>query len=100
MPGLDLLISSDLSFELKDTLDQNILKKIEKQLFFEHGMSIKLSIEHFEKFREFWETPSISRIFPVRSQNIHFPFFPFQREPKPAQFSRIFSPWDRSISPE
>ena len=50
MPGLDLLISRDLSFELKDTLDQNILKKIEKQLFFEHGMSIKLSIEHFEKF--------------------------------------------------
>ena len=59
MPGLDLLISRDLSFELKDTLDQNILKKIEKQLFFEHGMSIKLSIEHFEKFHNVLKNNSI-----------------------------------------
>jgi len=59
MPGLDLLISRDLSFELKDTLDQNILKKIEKQLFFEHGMSIKLSIEHFEKFHNILKNNSI-----------------------------------------
>ena len=50
MPGLDLLLSRSLSLELKDNLDHNILQKLEKQLFFEHGMSIKLSIENFEKF--------------------------------------------------
>jgi len=50
MPGLDLLISRSLSLELKDNLDHNILQKLEKQLFFEHGMSIKLSIENFENF--------------------------------------------------
>lgn len=50
MPGIDLLISKYLSLEFKKNLDQNILKKIEKELFFEHGMSIKLSIEHYEKF--------------------------------------------------
>ncbi|NOQ44648.1 MAG: transcriptional regulator [Nitrosopumilus sp.] len=48
MPGVDLLISRSLSFEIKDNLDSNILQNLEKQLFFEHGMSIKLSIEHFE----------------------------------------------------
>jgi hypothetical protein len=52
MPGLDLLISRGLSLELKDNLDSDILKILEKKLFFEHGMSIKLSIEHFEKFHE------------------------------------------------
>ena len=50
VPGVDLLISSSLSLELKDNLDHNILQKLEKQLFFDHGMSIKLSIEHFEIF--------------------------------------------------
>ena len=50
MPGLDLLISRSLSLELKDNLDHNILQKLEKQLFFDHGMSIKLSIENFENF--------------------------------------------------
>ena len=48
VPGVDLLISRSLSFEIKDNLDSNILQNLEKQLFFEHGMSIKLSIEHFE----------------------------------------------------
>ena len=50
MPGLDLLISRGLSFEFKNHLDHNILTKLERELFFEHGMSIKLSVEHFEKF--------------------------------------------------
>ena len=50
MPGIDLLISRDLSIEIKAQLDKNILEKLEKELFFEHGMSIKLSIEHFGKF--------------------------------------------------
>ena len=50
MPGADLLISRNLSEEFKDNLDHNILQQLEKQLFFDHGMSIKLSIENFENF--------------------------------------------------
>jgi hypothetical protein len=50
MPGIDLVVSRYLSEEIKNQLDEDILKKLEKQLFFEHGMSIKLSIEHFDKF--------------------------------------------------
>jgi hypothetical protein len=52
MPGIDLLISRDLSCEIKTKLDKNILKELERELFFEHGMSIKLSIEHFINFHE------------------------------------------------
>jgi hypothetical protein len=52
MPGFDLLIARDLSLEFKNQLDDDILKKLEKKLFFEYGMSIKLSIEHFERFHE------------------------------------------------
>ena len=52
MPGIDLLISADLSKEIKNNLDHNVLKKLERELFFEHGMSIKLSIEHFINFHE------------------------------------------------
>ncbi len=52
MPGIDLLISRDLSIEIKNNLDHNVLKKLERELFFEHGMSIKLSIEHFKNFHE------------------------------------------------
>ena len=58
MPGIDLLISRDLSLEIKNHLDQNILKKLEKELFFEYGMSIKLSIEHFEKFHKVFKNIS------------------------------------------
>jgi ribosome maturation protein Sdo1 len=58
MSGIDLLISRDLSLEFKNQLDENILKKLEKELFFEHGMSIKLSIEHFEKFHNALKTIS------------------------------------------
>ena len=52
MPGIDLLVSTDLSLEIKNNLDHNALKKLERELFFEHGMSIKLSIEHFKNFHE------------------------------------------------
>ena len=52
MPGIDLLVSADLSLEIKNNLDHNVLKKLERELFFEHGMSIKLSIEHFINFHE------------------------------------------------
>ena len=50
MGGIDRLISSSLSSEIKKDLDLEILKKVERELFLEHGMSIKLSIEHFQKF--------------------------------------------------
>ncbi len=50
MGGIDRLISSVLSKEIKKKLDLDMLKKIERELFLEHGMSIKLSIEHFQKF--------------------------------------------------
>ena len=49
MPAIDLLIARDLSLEIKNQLDETILVKLERELFFKHGMSIKLSIEHFEK---------------------------------------------------
>ena len=44
------MIASSLSSEIKKNLDSDILKKVERELFLQHGMSIKLSIEHFEKF--------------------------------------------------
>jgi hypothetical protein len=50
MGGVDRLISAVLSKEIKKKLDLDMLKKIERELFLEHGMSIKLSIEHFQKF--------------------------------------------------
>jgi len=50
MGGIDRLISGTLSIEIKKKLEIDILKKIERELFLEHGMSIKLSIEHFQKF--------------------------------------------------
>ena len=50
MSGIDRLISSALSTEIKKRVDLDTLKKVERELFLEHGMSIKLSIEHFQKF--------------------------------------------------
>ncbi len=50
MGGIDRLISSALSVEIKKKMDIDMLKKVERELFLEHGMSIKLSIEHFHKF--------------------------------------------------
>ena len=50
MPGIDRMISSALSSEIKKKLDLEILKKVERELFLDQGMSIKLSIEHFDKF--------------------------------------------------
>jgi len=47
MGGIDRFISSSLSSEIKKNLDLEILKRTERELFLEHGMSIKLSIEHF-----------------------------------------------------
>ena len=50
MSGIDRLISDALSTEIKKKISLDILKKVERELFLEHGMSIKLSIEHFHKF--------------------------------------------------
>jgi len=50
MTGIDKLVSNELSTQIKKEVDIDILKKIERELFLEHGMSIKLSIEHFQKF--------------------------------------------------
>lgn len=52
MGGIDLLLSRDLGSEIKKGLDADTLSKIERDLFFQHGMSIKLSIEHFEKLHD------------------------------------------------
>ena len=50
MAGIDRLIATSLSTEIKKSMDLDILKKVERELFLEHGMSIKLSVEHFQKF--------------------------------------------------
>ena len=52
MAGIDRLISVSLSQIIKKRLNSNELKNLERKLFLEHGMSIKLSIEHFDKFNE------------------------------------------------
>ena len=49
MGGIDRLISKALSQKIKQKLDKDELKILERELFLEHGMSIKLSIEHFDK---------------------------------------------------
>lgn len=50
MGGIDRMIAGNLAIEIKKRLEIDVLKKIERELFLEHGMSIKLSIEHFHKF--------------------------------------------------
>ena len=52
MPGIDRLISRYLANEIKHKLKPSILKKIEKDLFFIHGMSIKLSIENYKTLHD------------------------------------------------
>lgn len=48
MPGIDLLVSSYLTKEIKTQLKSRYLKKIERDLFFTYGMSIKIAVENFE----------------------------------------------------
>ena len=50
MTGINKLISTGLSLKIKKEIGLDVLKKVERELFLDHGMSIKLSIEHFEKF--------------------------------------------------
>ena len=58
MGGIDRLISDVLSSEIKKKLGIELRKKVERELFLEHGMSIKLSIEHFQKFTHVLENNS------------------------------------------
>ncbi|MFB5632937.1 MAG: transcriptional regulator [Nitrosopumilus sp.] len=48
MSGIDKLISIALPIKIKKKIDADTLKKIERELFLEHGMSIKLATEHFQ----------------------------------------------------
>jgi len=50
MSGIDRIIASPVSTEIKKNLELDSLKKIERELFLDSGMSIKLSIEHFDNF--------------------------------------------------
>lgn len=52
MPGIDRLVSRYLANEIKHQLKSSTLKKIERDLFFIHGMSIKLSIENFRTLHD------------------------------------------------
>ena len=83
MGGLDRLISTSLTKELKKGLKLDVLKAIERELFLEHGMSIKLSIEHFEKFSNVlkkntqinvskFEKDCINKIIKVKKKNENF----------------------------
>ena len=48
MAGIDRLISIALPSKIKKKIDADTLKKIERELFLEHGMSIKLATENFQ----------------------------------------------------
>ena len=48
MPGIDKLISTSLPIKIKKRIEADTLKKIERELFLEHGMSIKLATEQFQ----------------------------------------------------
>ena len=52
MPGIDRLVSRSLSTIIKKQLESKTLKNLERELFFEKGMSIKLSMENFHDFVE------------------------------------------------
>ena len=80
MSGIDRLISSALAVEIKKRMDLDTLKKVERELFLEQGMSIKLSIEHFQKFMSVFhknsnvdvkkfEKDCLSKIIKVKRKN-------------------------------
>jgi hypothetical protein len=83
MGGIDRLISTTLSAKIKKELDVEILKKVERELFLEYGISIKLSIEHFEKFTSVLKNYSnynineinkkcINEIFKIKKNNNNY----------------------------
>jgi len=79
MGGIDRLISDALSIEIKKKMDIDLLKKVERELFLEHGMSIKLSIEHFQRFTSVlkknfvdfkkFEKDCINKIIKIKKRN-------------------------------
>jgi len=52
LAGIDRFLASELSNEFKDKLEKNELQKLERRLFMDEGMSIKLAMEHFNKFHK------------------------------------------------
>lgn len=50
MGGIDRFLASELSNEIKSQLSKDDLQKLERKLFMDEGMSIKLAMEHFNKF--------------------------------------------------
>ena len=56
VPGIDLLISRYYSNAIKDNLESELLSKLERDLFFQNGMSIKLAIENFDIFQSVLKT--------------------------------------------
>ena len=50
MGGIDRFLAYELSNEIKSQLPKNELQKLERNLFLDEGMSIKLAMEHFNKF--------------------------------------------------
>ena len=83
MGGIDRMIASSLSPEIKKKLNSEILKKVERELFLEYGMSIKLSIENFHQFLTVlkknssidinrFEKDCISKILKVKIKNDKF----------------------------
>lgn len=80
MPGIDLFISRRFSSILKNSLDEKILSKLERELFFQDGMSIKLSVENYDVFQKMlkkyfkndyqkFQTDSISKILSIKYLN-------------------------------
>ncbi len=80
MVGIDKLISTGLSTKIKKEIGLDVLKKVERELFLEHGMTIKLSIEHFQKFISIlkknsniniskFEKDCINKIIKIRKKN-------------------------------
>ena len=50
MAGIDGLVSRSFSESIKNNLEPEVLRNIERRLFLKYGMSIKLSVEHFSQF--------------------------------------------------
>ena len=50
MAGIDRLVSRAFSNSIKNNLDPETLRDVERRLFLKYGMSVKLSVEHFSKF--------------------------------------------------
>ena len=83
MAGIDRLISTSLSHVIKKKLNSDDLKNLERRLFLEHGMSIKLSIEYFHKFDDMlknisnidknkFENDCINKIIKIKKMNENY----------------------------